>query len=213
MTVQGPVKKHQPDRLSHRGGGLLEWRRPHPLPAPGLPWHSVRCCLCPPAPRAAVAWGCVREEGVALQGCAPSGRRCTVPACQGDHKLSVLLRSVLQRFGGSDRQLVSEEAAEPGPGPSWAPWRLENGGRVYVGIIDFLAPWSSLNISDSLHIPNVCAPPSGPAAAVGPGNWRTPPALPATERHTERRGTGGRGRGLAPSQPPEQRETGPNAWG
>jgi hypothetical protein len=96
---------------------------------------------------------------------------------KGDHKLSVLLRSVLQRFGGSDRQLVSEEAAEPGPGPSWAPWRLENGGRVYVGIIDFLAPWSSLNISDSLHIPNGRLLEYYVGKAFNPGASLMPPHL------------------------------------
>ena len=54
VTVQGPVKKLQPDGMSHRGAGLaasdaranfVEWLLPTPSPPPPPPpLHFVGCC-------------------------------------------------------------------------------------------------------------------------------------------------------------------------
>ena len=65
-----------------------------------------------------------------------------------------LLQTLMHHFKPPRGGAAQEATPRCADGQRWTPWPCADGTRVYLGIIDFLSPWSSLNIGDSLSIPH-----------------------------------------------------------
>ena len=64
-------------------------------------------------------------------------------------KLGSLLQNLAQRFRPPKRQTPAKEDLL-----HWSSWHCADQALVYMGIIDFLSPWASLNIGETLSIPH-----------------------------------------------------------
>ena len=72
-------------------------------------------------------------------------------------KLSSLLQTFVHRFKPPPSPKEGAVPEEPPPCPDsrcWRPLPCADGSPIYLSIIDFLSPWSSLNIGSSLSIPH-----------------------------------------------------------